>query len=266
MSAVLFRIRYSAIDGDVKSNTFVKIERTVTGLIEDGFFRLDPEGLRWWQYWLRMHQPRAEDGGCAALDAAATVTRRWPRANASPALPQRTAEPTMPRVVADGMEHTGYLAAARARAQANLDEANPSTRVITVVPEQLIVFMYDYTTDSTKRVALGQVVAVSTKLRVHWMVRSEKRTPLDEFSVNGHYRKARRSDYGRDQEDESQFDVDREDLICVLCKTKAQGEDQPITKLNDSGTIPNIRLATGVSLREYIAQAVADQGDKVRLS
>ena len=31
--------------------------------------------------------------------------------------------------------------------------------------------------------------------------------------------------------------------------------------LNASGTIPDFKLATGVNLREYIATAIADQGD-----
>jgi hypothetical protein len=59
--------------------------------------------------------------------------------------------------------------------------------------------------------------------------------------------------------DEHQFDVDTENVMCALCKTKQGCDDVPILELNKSGTIPNPRLATGKTLHEYIASAVAQQ-------
>ena len=81
----------------------------------------------------------------------------------------------------------------------------------------------------------------------------------DAFSLNGRYRPARASDSGPDQADQSTFSAAPTAIICVLAKTSSRAADIPVTSLNASGTIPNFALASGLSLREFIAKAIADQ-------
>ena len=267
---------YKAVDGDSKSNVFCKIERTVETLVADGFFRLDRVGLEWWRSWITAHRPRP-DGGCDALDIAMTVSRTWPLANrsASSARPDSEATPSgTARIMADSVEYSGFGRSQRAKAQAHLDEANPRSTEVVAVVGQLVVLLYSYEGDETKRVALGKVLSVGAPPQkrvysVHWMCRSEAQQPLTAFGVNGKYRMARTSDFrGKDEQgqlrkDESIFSVSPEDIVCVLVRTRRKGADvveEPVLNLNDSGTIPNFKLATGVNLRMYIASALAEQG------
>ena len=245
-----------------------------TNLVEDGFFRLDPSGAEWWTRWLSSHRPRQDDGGSAATDAASAIPFSWPRRQPaeSRARPDSAAAAgASERRVADQVEYSGYSQAQRARAQAHLDEASSTGEVIAIV-DQLAVVVYTYDDDSTgnKRVALGKVVSVagsSAETRaytMHWQVRAEATVALNAFSVNGRYRPSRKGDWRGGADDQSIFQATPADLICVLVKTRRKGADvveEPVMNLNASGTIPNFKLATGTSLREYIATAIAEQGE-----
>ena len=265
---------YKTIEGDSKSNIFRKVERVAKNLVEDGFFRLDPAGAEWWTRWLESHRPRCDDGGSDATDAASTISLSWPRrqleescARADSAAVADASE----RRIADQVEYSGYSQAQRARAQAHLDESSAKGDIVAVVG-QLAIVMYTYDDDesNTRRVALGKVLSVagsSTETRVyqmHWQVRAEANAPLNSFSVNGRYRPARKGDWRGGVEDQSVFQASPADFVCVLARTRRKGADvveEPLTALNESGTIPNFKLATGVKLREYITTAIADQGD-----
>ena len=118
--------------------------------------------------------------------------------------------------------------------------------------------------------ALCKVVSVagsSAETRVytmHWQVRAEATVALNAFSVNGRYRPARKGDWRGGADDQSAFQATPVDLVCVLVKTRRKGADvveEPVLNLNASGAIPNFKLATGTSLREYIATAIAEQGE-----
>ena len=245
-----------------------------TNLVEDGFFRLDPSGADWWTRWLSSHRPRHDDGGSAATDAASAIAFSWPRRQPaeSRARPDSAAAAGAgERRVADQVEYSGYSQAQRARAQAHLDEASSTGEVIAVVG-QLAVVVYTYDDDSTgnKRVALGKVVSVtgsSAETRVytmHWQVRAEATVALNAFSVNGRYRPSRKGDWRGGADVQSMFQATPADLVCVLVKARWKGADvveEPVMNLNASGTIPNFKLATGTSLREYIATAIAEQGE-----
>ena len=83
----------------------------------------------------------------------------------------------------------------------------------------------------------------------------------DSFSLAGKYRESRSSDFkcDEDEPDESDFDVDQKDILCILAKTRTRGEDVPVTALTASGMIPNAKLASGLTMREFIAKAISEQ-------
>lgn len=262
---------YKTIEGDSKSNIFSKVERVAKNLVEDGFFRLDPAGAEWWTRWLASHRPRCDDGGSDATDAASTISLAWPRrqleascARADSAAVADASE----RRIADQLEYSGYSQAQRARAQAHLDESSAKGDIVAVVGQlAIVVYTYDDDSSSTRRVALGKVLSVADeprKYQMHWLVRAEATVPLNAFSVNGRYRPARKGDWRGGSEDQSVFQASPADFVCVLARTRRKGADvveEPLSSLNAPGTIPNFKMATGVNLREYIATAIADQGD-----
>ena len=262
---------YSTCPSSRQGNIFLQIERTLSGMIAEGYFRADPAGERWWRQFFSSHRPSQQDGSCTARDIAMSVPRSWPRA--SPTV-GASAPPPVAHAQAgvtdggDQVEYTGHRGAARRRGQAALDEAVASGTIVAVAG-QLVVCIFEYETDVEEdaelRFGLGQVESAdeSGDYSVHWLCRKERGSVRKEdFSLTGKYRKARPSDFGADQDDQSVFRVEPANLVCVLSKTKRGHADVPVIALNESGTIPNPRLASGLTMHQFIAKAVSEQRDK----
>ena len=268
---------YRSVDGNRHSNAFSAIERTINGMIDDGFFENDSVGMAWWKAWFTDHRPR-EDGECTARDVAKSIPFTWPRSTRtcppSGAPPPREApQPTQPPA-ADPVRYSGYGRAQQRRANAHLEEDHPMSKELKVVVGQIVVLGYRYDTDAatTKRLALAKIVSVKRtgpkRVKVQWLCRAGRNVNLYAFSVTGKFREATPADFKRRRhrgkwtqatKDEHKFDVDMEDVMCALCKTKQGCDDIPVSSLNRSGTIPNFRLATGLSLHEYITSVIHEQ-------
>jgi len=254
---------------DRSGNVFGAIERTIRAMVAADYFKFDPKDEAWWESFLTTHRPR-DDGGSVARDQALRIPFSWPRASptvASPP-PPSTAPPQLDaRPMADQIETSEYTRSMHNRAQATLDEEHPTPTVISADVGQIMVIQFRYTAGrDIWNLALVKVVSIddSGPIRdytVLWLCRQEKtmQRERDAFSLNGRYRPARASDYGPDQVDQSTFSAAPTDIICVLAKTSSRAADVPVTSLNATGTIPNFALASGLSLREFIAKAIADQ-------
>ena len=269
---------YKAAHGNRHLKVFSAIERTIVGMIEDGFSKGDSIGEAGWRTWLRDHRPR-EDGGCRPRDSARPFA--WPAVstpapNPASAAPAPLRAPDVARPMADRLRYSGYGRTEQRRANAHIEEDLPESSELKVVVGQIIVVGYRYDSDAadTKRPALTRVVSVKQNAgskptyKVHWLCRAGRNVGLYAFSVAGRFRASTSGDFKRRKhrgkwipatKDEHQFDVDTENVMCALCKTKQGCDDVPILELNKSGTIPNPRLATGKTLHEYIAAAVAQQ-------
>ena len=268
--------RWYKKNGDRTGDIFGAIKRTIEAMIAADYFKFDSESERWWRSYLTMHQPR-DDGGCAARDFAHSVPRTWPRAaptvstllQPAPALANNATE----RRMADQIQHSDYRGSVRERAQAALDEQHPTLDLLSPVVGQIIVAQFFYTGAGGShlrvyQLALARVKSIhgagtGTKYNIRWMCRSERgmQRQRDSFSLAGKYRESRSSDFkcDEDEPDESDFDVDQKGILCILAKTRTRGEDVPVTALTASGMIPNAKLASGLTMREFIAKAISEQ-------
>ena len=158
---------YQRIDGNTAE--FAGLERTIEAMIDANYFRNDIAARKWWEAWLESHEPRDEDGGCAARDNA-LLAKPFAWLHAPPAAVTQVQAPVavVPEAQrSDWLPHQGQGRAMLNRGAARVALANelasegPHMPVVQVEIGQLCIYKWlsHEDADETKhRLALGALV------------------------------------------------------------------------------------------------------------